>query len=65
MTDAKFAKFYQLVKDLRKTQSNYFRTRSHFVLAEAKKLEKKVDDFILLYENERSGIQSHIPLDGC
>lgn len=65
MTDVKFAKFYLLVKDLRKTQINYFRTRSHFVLAEAKKLEKKVDDFILLYETERSGIQSHIPLDGC
>lgn len=65
MSDAKFAKFYQLVKDLRKTQSNYFRTRSHFVLAEAKKIEKKVDDFIAHHEQEIAGVQTHIPLDGC
>jgi hypothetical protein len=43
-------KFLSLVKDLRKTQKDYFRTRSPYLLEKAKSLEKKVDAAIEFLE---------------
>lgn len=38
--------FFELVADMRKAQSAYFRTRSYIDLSHAKSLEKRVDDEI-------------------
>lgn len=38
--------FYNTVKDMRELQIKYFRTRNIIVLKKAKKLEKKVDNYI-------------------
>lgn len=38
--------FFELVADMRKAQSAYFRTRSYIDLSHAKTLEKRVDDEI-------------------
>jgi hypothetical protein len=44
-----FKEFLELVKKMRDKQKEYFRTRNKEVLAEAKRLEKEVDEQILRY----------------
>ena len=39
-------KFMQLVREMRKAQQEYFKTRDRDVLAKSKQLEKRVDDEI-------------------
>ena len=39
-------KFMQLVREMRKAQKDYFKTRDRDVLAKSKQLEKRVDDEI-------------------
>lgn len=39
-----FKQYLELVKAMRDKQREYFRTRSNYVLSEAKKLEKEVDE---------------------
>ena len=38
--------FMQLVREMRKAQKDYFKTRDRNVLAKSKQLEKRVDDEI-------------------
>lgn len=46
MTDLQFTQFLNLVDEMRKTQREYFATRSYASLKKSKQLEKRVDECI-------------------
>lgn len=39
-------KFFNLVKEMREAQREYFSTRSHAALQKARQLEQRVDEYI-------------------
>jgi hypothetical protein len=49
--------FYGLIESMRKTQNDYFRTRSKAVLQESKRLERLVD----LYIESFNSFEKHNP----
>ena len=61
--------FSMLVKEMRATQSEYFRTRSNYVLANARSLERKVDAIIeatdfSYFEKQQAFIDRLVDLSG-
>ena len=38
--------FFNLVKEMRAAQKEYFRTRAHSALVSSKDLERRVDDYV-------------------
>lgn len=56
MTDLQFTQFLNLVDEMRKTQREYFATRSYASLKKSKQLEKRVDECIASIK--RDNIQS-------
>ena len=46
--------FFNLVEELRKTQREFFATRSYAILKKSKVLERKVDEAIALYRREQA-----------
>lgn len=46
--------FVNLVEELRKTQREFFATRTHSVLQKSKALEKRVDEAIAAYRREQA-----------
>lgn len=46
--------FINLVEELRKTQREFFATRSHAVLQKSKDLERRVDEAIAAYRREQA-----------
>lgn len=38
--------FFNLVKEMRAAQKEYFRTRAHSALVRSKDLERRVDDYV-------------------
>lgn len=54
--------FFNLVRDMRLAQREYFRTRSLSVLTRAKALEKRVDDEIDRIANPDKAATSELPL---
>lgn len=46
--------FVNLVEELRKTQREFFATRTHAVLQKSKALEKRVDEAIAAYRREQA-----------
>lgn len=46
--------FYNLVEELRKTQREFFATRTYAVLKKSKVLERKVDEAIAAYRREKA-----------
>jgi len=54
--------FFNLVRDMRLAQREYFRTRSLSVLTRAKALEKRVDEEINRIANPDKAAVSELPL---
>lgn len=52
--------FMQLVREMRKAQKDYFKTRDRNVLAKSKQLEKRVDDEI---KKEEALVENQEQLD--
>lgn len=52
MTDLQFTQFLNLVDEMRKTQREYFATRSYASLKKSKQLEKRVDECIASIKRE-------------
>ena len=52
--------FMQLVREMRKAQKEYFKTRDRNVLAKSKQLEKRVDDKI---KKEEALVENQEQLD--
>lgn len=52
------SEFEILVKEMRDTQKEYFRTRDKATLAKSKALEKKVDDHFLSVVPAMTGLKS-------
>lgn len=52
--------FMQLVREMRKAQKEYFKTRDKDVLAKSKQLEKRVDDEI---KKEEAVVENQEQLD--
>lgn len=53
MTDLQFTQFLLLVDEMRKTQREYFATRSYTSLKKSKQLEKRVDECIASIKREK------------
>lgn len=53
MTDLQFTQFLNLVDEMRKTQREYFATRSYASLKKSKQLEKRVDVCIASIKREK------------
>lgn len=45
--------FVNLVAEMRHTQREYFATRSYATLKKSKQLEKRVDECVSIYRNEK------------
>lgn len=45
--------FVNLVAEMRQTQCEYFATKSYIALKKSKRLEKRVDECVSIYRNEK------------
>ena len=53
--DKRAEEFFELVKEMRDTQKQYFKTRDSNLLNKAKELEKSVDKALDEYEESKYG----------